>query len=157
MKKFNLKPIAAVALSIGSTAYAQTTTLPDVVVTGSPIIESNNVDAFSGFTTHITESQIKDLGALDLAAALRMTPGIQISRYNEVGSYSGDQGGNVYIRGLGASRPGSEIKTYLDGIPVYMGIWNHPLMDLLPLNGVQSVDRLCCNIQNTKQSHGGLR
>lgn len=140
MKKFNLKPIAAVALSIGSTAYAQTTALPDIIVTGSPIIESNNVDEFSGFTTRVTESQIKDLGALDLAAALRMAPGVQISRYNEVGSYSGDQGGNVYIRGLGASRPGSEIKTYLDGIPVYMGIWNHPLMDLLPLNGVQSVD-----------------
>jgi outer membrane cobalamin receptor len=140
MRKFNPKTLTAVALSIGSTAYAQTTTLPDVFVTGNPIIESNNVDAFSGFTTRITESQIKDLGALDLAAALRMTPGVQISRYNEVGSYSGDQGGNVYIRGLGASRPGSEIKTYLDGIPVYMGIWNHPLMDLLPLNGVQSVD-----------------
>jgi iron complex outermembrane receptor protein len=69
-----------------------------------------------------------------------MTPGVQISRYNEVGSYSGDQGGNVFIRGLGASRPGSEIKTYLDGVPVYMGVWNHPLMDLLPLNGIGSVD-----------------
>jgi len=66
MKRFDLKPIAAVALSIGSTAYAQTQTLPDVVVTGSPIIESNNVDEFSGFTTRITESQVKDLGALDL-------------------------------------------------------------------------------------------
>jgi iron complex outermembrane receptor protein len=140
MKKFNLKPIATVLLSIGSVAYAQTPTLPDVVVTGIPIIESNNVDMFSGLNTRLTESQIKDLGALDLAAALRMTPGVQISRYNEVGSYSGDQGGNVYIRGLGASRPGSEIKTYFDGIPVYMGLWNHPLMDLLPLNGVQSVD-----------------
>jgi outer membrane cobalamin receptor len=141
MKKFNLKPIAAVALATCATAHAQQVpSLPAVVVTGSPIIESNNLDTFSGFSTRVTDSQIKDLGALDLAAALRMTPGVQISRYNEVGSYSGDQGGNVYIRGLGASRPGSEIKTYLDGVPVYMGVWNHPLMDLLPLNGVKSVD-----------------
>lgn len=141
MRKFNLKPIAAVAVIVCTVTQAQqTAALPDIVVIGNPIIESNNVDTFSGYSTRVTESQIKDLGALDLAAALRMTPGVQISRYNEVGSYSGDQGGNVYIRGLGASRPGSEIKTYLDGIPVYMGVWNHPLMDLLPLNGVKSVD-----------------
>lgn len=141
MKKFNLKPISAVALLVCTVVHAQqATSLPDIVVTGSPIIESNNLDTLSGFSTRLTESQIKDLRALDLAAALRMTPGVQISRYNEVGSYSGDQGGNVYIRGLGASRPGSEIKTYLDGVPVYMGVWNHPLMDLLPLNGVKSVD-----------------
>lgn len=141
MKKFNLKSVAAVALATCATAHAQQVpAFPAVVVTGSPIIESNNLDTFSGFSTRVTDSQIKDLGALDLAAALRMTPGVQISRYNEVGSYSGDQGGNVYIRGLGASRPGSEIKTYLDGVPVYMGVWNHPLMDLLPLNGVKSVD-----------------
>ncbi len=141
MKKIKLKltPVAAVSLVIASNAFAQQS-VETVTVTASPIIESNNVDAFSGFSTRVTDTQIKDLGALDLAAALRMTPGVQISRYNEVGSYSGDQGGNVYIRGLGASRPGSEIKTYLDGVPVYMGVWNHPLMDLLPLNGVGSVD-----------------
>jgi outer membrane cobalamin receptor len=139
MKKLKLTPVAAVSLLIASNAFAQQS-VETITVTASPIIESNNVDAFSGFSTRVGESQIKDLGALDLAAALRMTPGVQISRYNEVGSYSGDQGGNVYIRGLGASRPGSEIKTYLDGVPVYMGVWNHPLMDLLPLNGVGSVD-----------------
>lgn len=110
-----------------------------VVVTAGPIIESNNVSSFSALSTRVGEAQINDLGALDLAAGLRMTPGVQISRYNEVGSYSGDQGGNVYIRGLGVSRPGSEIKTYVDGLPVYMGLWNHPLMDLLPLNGIGSI------------------
>lgn len=110
-----------------------------VVVTGSPIIESNNVDGFSMLSTKVTDTQIKDLGALDLAAALRMTPGVQISRYNEVGSYDGNQGGSVFIRGLGVSRPGSEIKTYVDGLPVYMGLWNHPLIDLLPLNGVKTI------------------
>lgn len=143
MKHINLTPISAVVLAIGAAAHAQeAATLPPVVVVASPIIEANHVDGFASFSTQVSESQIKDLGALDLAAALRMTPGVQISRYNEVGSYSGDQGGNIYIRGIGASRPGSEIKTLLDGIPVYMGLWNHPLMDLLPLNGMQSVNIL---------------
>ena len=72
--------------------------------------------------------------------ALRLTPGVQTSLYDAVGNYSGNEGGNVYIRGIGSSRPGSEIKTYLDGIPVYMGVWNHPLMDLLPLNAIDSID-----------------
>jgi iron complex outermembrane receptor protein len=140
--KFLKTPIAmTVAMCVTSGAFAQQA-LDTITVTASPIIESNQVDNFSGFTTQVTDAQIKDLGALDLAAALRMTPGVQISRYNEVGSYSGGEGGNVYIRGLGASRPGSEIKTYLDGVPVYMGIWNHPMMDMLPLNGVGSVSVL---------------
>lgn len=140
--KFSKTQIAMiVAICCVGSAYAQQA-MDTVTVTASPIIESNKVDAYSNFSTQVTDAQIKDLGALDLAAALRMTPGVQISRYNEVGSYSGAEGGNVYIRGLGASRPGSEIKTYLDGIPVYMGIWNHPMMDLLPLNGVSSVNVL---------------
>ncbi|MEY2632202.1 MAG: hypothetical protein RIR00_856, partial [Pseudomonadota bacterium] len=113
--------------------------LGEVSVLATPIVEANHIGDFSGFSTTVSAEQIRDLGALDLAAALRMTPGVQISRYNEVGSYSGDQGGNVYIRGLGVSRPGSEIKTYIDGLPVYMGVWNHPLIDLLPLNGMQRV------------------
>lgn len=143
MKKHLLLSATALSAIIGSAANAQQAAemrLGEVKVTGSPIIESNNVDSFSSFSTRVTESQLKDLGALDLAAGLRMTPGVQISRYNEVGSYSGDQGGNVYIRGMGASRPGSEIKTFVDGLPVYMGLWNHPLMDLLPLNGIRSID-----------------
>jgi iron complex outermembrane receptor protein len=40
---------------------------------------------------------------------------------------------------MGASRPGSEIKTYIDGIPFYSGVWNHPLVDLLPVNGMSSI------------------
>jgi len=129
MKKFKLTPLAAVSFLLSASALAQQTstpTLQEIVVTASPIIESNNVDNFSGFTTRVTDAQVRDLGALDLAAALRMTPGVQISRYNEVGSYSGSEGGTVYIRGMGVSRPGSEIKTYIDGLPVYMGIWSHP-------------------------------
>ena len=122
--------------------------LPTVEIIASPVIDANEVDEFASLTTRVTDAQIRDTGALDLAAALRTTPGVQISRYNEVGSYSGDQGGNAYIRGMGTSRPGSEVKTYLDDVPVYMGVWNHPLIDLLPLNGVASID-----VQKGPQPH----
>jgi iron complex outermembrane receptor protein len=143
MKKHAYTQVALAAMMVAAGALAQTAEvkqLPTVVITGSPIIESNNIDAFSSFSTKVTESQIKDLSALDLTSALRMTPGVQISRYDEVGSYNGNQGGAIYIRGMGASRPGSEIKTYIDDIPVYMGVWNHPLLDLLPINGMQTID-----------------
>ena len=121
--------------------YAQQK-LPEINIVKyyNPIIEQNNISDFSNYSTSVGENQIKELGGLDLTSALRRTPGVQISRYDEVGTYSGDKGGSVYIRGMGASRPGSEIKTYLDDIPVYMGLWNHPLIDLLPLNGVSSIE-----------------
>jgi iron complex outermembrane receptor protein len=115
-------------------------TLPAITVTSSPIIENNSVDNFSSYSTTVTENQLRDQNAVDLASALRHTPGVEISRYNPVGSFGGDQGGAVYIRGMGVSRPGSEIKTYIDGVPFYMGVWNHPLLDLLPVNGMRSVN-----------------
>ena len=129
----------AVALVCAGTVHAQNATLSTVSVTASPIIEDNRIDRFSSFSTVVTETQLRDQNAVDLASALRHTPGVEISRYNPVGSFGGDQGGAVYIRGMGVSRPASEIKTYVDGVPVYMGVWNHPLLDLLPVNGMQSV------------------
>ncbi|SOD41141.1 iron complex outermembrane recepter protein [Nitrosovibrio sp. Nv4] len=122
-----------------STAPSPSTKLSPVVVTANPIIDSVRIDPFSSTSAVVTESQLRDQNAFDLATALRRTPGVQISRYNPVGAFGGDQGGAVYIRGMGVSRPGSEIKTYIDGVPFYMGVWSHPLLDLLPVNGMQSI------------------
>ncbi|NJA04426.1 TonB-dependent receptor plug domain-containing protein [Methylococcaceae bacterium WWC4] len=108
-------------------------------VIADPIIEENHVDEFSNVSAVTTEDQIRDQNAVDLASALKRTPGVQISRYNPVGAFGGDQGGAVAIRGQGAGRPGSEIKTYIDDIPMYMATWNHPLLDLLPVNGMHSI------------------
>lgn len=133
--------VAALGVKTGAVNAAESgvTVLPATEVTASPIIEDNKVDAFSGFSTTVTQDQMRDLNAIDLPSALRMTPGVEISRFDQVGSYNGNQGGSVYIRGIGTSRPGSEIKTYVDGLPVYMGVWNHPLLDLLPVNAMQSI------------------
>lgn len=113
--------------------------LDAIVVTAHPVVEEVHLDDFSATSAIVTATQLRDQNAVDLASALRRTPGVQISRYNPVGGHGGDQGGAVYIRAMGVSRPGSEIKTYIDGIPVYMGVWSHPLLDLLPVNGMQSI------------------
>lgn len=119
--------------------WAQTAQLPVVTVVANPIIEEVRTDDYSAVSAVVGEEQLRDLNALDLASALRRTPGVSISRYNPVGSFGGDQGGAVMIRGMGASRPGAEIMTYVDGIPFYMPNWGHPLLDMLPINGMSSV------------------
>lgn len=114
--------------------------IPQILVVGSPIIEGNEVDSFAGQKTTVTEQQIDDLNAQDLSTALRRTPGVNITRYNPVGSFGGASGGAVFIRGMGSSRPGSEIKMMVDGIPMYMSVWNHPLLDLMSIDPAQSIE-----------------
>ncbi|MCO1623330.1 TonB-dependent receptor [Pseudomonas putida] len=140
MKNKTICCAAALALSSG-TALAQTDSveLPETTVVGTSVIDQNTVDSFGSLTTVVGQEQIRDLNALDLSSALRRTPGVVVSRFNPVGSFGGAEGGAVYIRGMGASRPGSEIKTYIDGVPFYMGVWGHPLLDLLPINAMQSI------------------
>lgn len=120
-------------------ALALATTLEEIVVVASPIIEGNQVDRFASTSTVVTEKQMDDLNAVDLGTALRRTPGVNISRYNPIGSFGGAEGGGIFIRGMGASRPGGEIKTFIDGIPMYMSVWNHPLLDLLSIDPASSL------------------
>ena len=134
--KFN-KINLAILIALSCDAYALD--LPKINVIANPIINENFLDAYSSTSSIITQDQIRDRNAVDIASALRATPGVQISRYNPVGGYGGDQGGAVYIRGLGTARPGSEIKTYIDGVPFYSGVWGHSLLDILPVNGMSSI------------------
>lgn len=133
------RTVVASTAALAMAAQAQTTDPQRVEITGRPIVEANRVDAYGALATDVGEAQVRDLNAIDLSSALRRTPGVAVSRFNPVGSFGGDEGGAVYVRGLGASRPGSEIKTYVDGIPFYMGVWNHTLLDLLPVNGMERI------------------
>jgi iron complex outermembrane receptor protein len=114
--------------------------MEEVVVTASPIIEGNRVSDFGGSSTVVTEAQIADLNAQDLPSALRLTPGVVISRHNPIGSFGGGEGGAIYIRGMGSSRPGAEIQTLVDGIPKFVSVWSHPLMDTLSIDPVESIE-----------------
>ena len=112
------------------------------VVVASPLVEAASFDRFGASRTVVSSDQIESLNAVDLAAALRRVPGVTISRFNPVGSFGGAEGGAVFVRGTGASRPGSEIKAYIDGAPFYMGTWGHPLLDLLPVTAMEDVSVL---------------
>ncbi len=128
----------ACILMLASPALSQD--MEEIIVTSTPIIDGNVVDSYGSTTTVVTEEQIRNLNAQDLGTALRRTPGVNISRHNQVGSHGGAEGGAVFIRGMGSSRPGSEIKTFIDGVPMYMGLWNHPLLDLLSIDTAAAIE-----------------
>jgi outer membrane cobalamin receptor len=129
-------------LVLATAAWGQSAVqvLPPVDVVASPIVGESTVNAFGFQTTTIGSDQITALNAQDLASALRRTPGAAIARYNPVGAFGGAEGGAVFLRGLGSSRPGGEIKTTIDGVPSGNGVFNHPMLDLIPVDlagGVQ--------------------
>ncbi|MDR2845195.1 MAG: TonB-dependent receptor plug domain-containing protein, partial [Puniceicoccales bacterium] len=93
------------------------TSLPPVVVRAPAIIQGTVTDTFAADSTLVTRRQIEDLGSMDIGSTLRTVPGVTISRHNIAGSYGGGGGGAIFIRGLGASRPGGELITLYDGVP----------------------------------------
>jgi len=111
-----------------------------ITVTDHPILEGNEVDRYGSVVATVSERQIEDLNAQDLSEALRRVPGVVISRYNLIGAYGGGDGGAVFIRGHGSGRPGAEIATMTDGVPRFVGIWTHPLLDPLSVDFIGSVD-----------------
>ena len=129
------------AATAGAVEGAGAVVLLDAVeVTGSPIVEATLTDAYGSQKTRVSEAQINDLNAQDLETALRSTPGVNISRFNPIGSFGGGEGGGIFIRGMGSSRPGAEIKTLVDGVPMYMSAWNHPLLDLMPVDAGRAIE-----------------
>lgn len=101
-----------------------------VTVVASPLFEEVTLTPFATPVTVVSQGQLADGNAYDLASALRRLPGIVVSRYDLVGSYGGADGGAVFVRGLGSSRPGAELSVLFDGVPRFVGVWAHPLLDL---------------------------
>jgi outer membrane cobalamin receptor len=116
------------------------TRLPEVLVVDTPIIEGNTVNRLGSQVTTVSEQQIEDLNAQDLQSALRETPGLVVSHFNPVGSFGGAEGGAVFIRGMGSSRPGAEIQLAIDDIANYNSLWTHPLLDMLSVDIAQRID-----------------
>jgi iron complex outermembrane receptor protein len=125
-----LQCLQAEDLSADSSAVS----LEKVEVVATPVASQPTLDGFAVSTTHIGGDQLDDLKALDLASALRRTPGVSISRFNQVGAFGGTEGGAIFLRGLGSSRPGGEIKTLVNGVPKLNGVFNHPLLDLMSVD-----------------------
>ena len=113
--------------------------LDELLVVAPPVIEGNQVNRLGSASTVVSERQIEDLNAQDLPQAVRMVPGVVISRFNPVGSFGGGEGGAIFIRGMGSSRPGAEVLTLIDGIPKFVSVWTHPVMDVLNVDIAQSI------------------
>ena len=114
--------------------------LPPVLVVGKAVVDEIIIRGNSSSITRISAQQIDDLNAMDLPSALRRVPGVSISRYNLVGSYGGGEGGTIYIRGQGTERPGASIQMIVDGMPMFVGVWTHPLMDLHTVGRLEHID-----------------
>ncbi len=111
-----------------------------VEVVAPPVLEGNSTDRYGSLITAVTEAQITDLNAQDLSSALRRVPGVSVSRYNLIGAYGGADGGAVYIRGQGSGRPGDEISILMDGVPRFVGVWTHPLLDTIDVDSIRRID-----------------
>jgi len=114
--------------------------MEEMVVVAPPVVEGNQTNRLGSQVTTVTEQQIEDLNAQDLQSALRMTPGVVISRHNPIGSFGGGEGGAIFIRGMGISRPGSEIQVLVDGVPKFVSVWTHPLMDLFSVDNIDQIE-----------------
>jgi len=129
--------------SSGSSAKgdsSQTHLMEEVVVVAPPVIQDNQVNRLGSQVTTVTQQQIEDLNAQDFASALRQTPGVVVSHHNPVGSFGGGEGGSIFIRGKGISRPGAEIQVLIDGIPKFVGVWTHPILDVLSVDIVDKME-----------------
>jgi len=114
--------------------------LPAFEVIGSPLADVSEADRFGATTTTVSSRQLQEMEALDFASALRRTPGVTITRFNQVGAFGGAEGGAIFLRGLGTSRPGGEIKTLVDGVPKFNGLFNHPLLDLMSIDSAARIE-----------------
>jgi len=111
-----------------------------VTVEAPPVVEASRLDLLGSVVSSVTARQVEDLNAQDLAGALRRVPGVTVARYNPVGAYGGADGGAIYLRGQGSGRPGAEIATLVDGVPRFVGVWTHPLLDSLSLDPTERID-----------------
>ena len=139
-RHLRLIAFAAIALTTSLTgAETAPVALPTYEVVGTPIASVPVADTFAASSTVLSAQQLREMEPLDFASALRRTPGVTISRFNQVGAFGGTEGGAVFLRGLGTSRPGGEIKILQDGVPKMNGIFNHPLLDLLSIDSAARI------------------
>lgn len=133
-------------------AQNQVVEMPPLEVRAA-VVETERTTRFGGTVAEVGRNQILDLNADGMADALRRVTGVNISRFNDVGSYGGADGGAFYIRGQGVSRPGSEIRVYVDGAPREVGVWQHSLLDIV---NVAQAERILVYKSPQPQNYGGV-
>ena len=144
-----MRHAASMALALAATTFTvfgdaaetnEVAELGTVVVTASPIAKEERFTPDGADVTVVGAEQTSRLTAQDLPTALRQVPGLSVSRYSPIGAYGGAQGGSVYVRGTGESRPGSSLTVFQDGVPAVGSFFSHPLLDLNPIDFAESVE-----------------
>lgn len=147
--------VSIVVISLGFCVFAANedvsapSTNIEIEVVASPIAQSEEFTADGAETVTIGAGQMSRLSAQDLQTALRQIPGVTVSRYSPIGSFGGAQGGSVYVRGTGESRPGGTLTVLQDGVPTVGAFFNHPLLDLNPIDFSEAV-----TVTKTPRSRG---
>ena len=131
--------LSVLMVAVPAAAEESVHTLNPEMVVSTPIIEGNTVSRYGVESTVISRQQIDGMNAQDVTAALRRTPGVTIARFNPVGAFGGAKGGGLFIRGMGSSRPGGELATFIDGVNINNPVWGHPIMDIVPVDPAASI------------------
>lgn len=119
-------PVAAKAPAAGDSVY----TLPAIIVTGKRPDARSDVLNRPGFVA-LVDMRPRAGRVEDLSAVLSQLVGVRVTQYGGLGSFA-----TVSIRGSSSS----QVRTFLDGMPIddpYLGVTN--LADL-PLGGVERVE-----------------
>ncbi len=85
----------------------------------------------------VTEDQIKEQNSYDLPSALRDVPGVMSQSRNMIGSQTSH---SIYIRGRGASHPGSDLVIEFDGAPRYGALFGQALADGIPVTAIGGIE-----------------
>lgn len=78
--------VLLIGVSIAESGEPVVVAVDTVSVTATPIMAEEEVNLYGGTVTLVGRQQVEDLSAQDLPSALRLLPGVAISRYNLIGS-----------------------------------------------------------------------
>ena len=85
----------------------------------------------------VTEEQIREQNSYDLPSALRDVPGVMSQSKNMIGSQTSH---SIYIRGRGASHPGSDLVIEFDGAPRFGALFGQVLADGIPVTAIGGIE-----------------
>ena len=85
----------------------------------------------------VTEEQIKEQSSPDFLSALRNVPGVMFQSKNLMGGQSSH---SMYIRGRGASHPGSDFAILYDDVPRFGALFGQVMGDGIALSTIGSIE-----------------
>lgn len=142
-----IRPVSrtVIALTMGcltgfSTVYAAAEQdLGQVLVTAesetSPALPETS--SLGTQSNRVSREQIENQAATDINHALTLIPGVMTRSQTMMG---GQTSHGIYVRGRGASHPGSDVAIYFDGVPRAGAIYGQTLFDGISLGSVEAIE-----------------